>query len=455
MPRRPDPLTKTTLDRMRRSAKADPAYVEARADGDQRGLVAKARRGIVTFLFRYRSPVTDKRRTWNIGPYGSLTLSQARDTAQDLFHKVTRGIDPHAEREQRRRESVTLTEAAEGYLADLEERARTGAKRGKTSSAVDARARLERNVLPTLGTERLRDVTTEQVRRLHRAMADTPSEANRTLTWLSAVFGWADRAELVDAGYNPTRHVTRFKERGGRRAFSSDELEALGAMLTEAEQTGSVPKVDDDGEPTGKRRKVPASVVLALRLLALTGMRKVEVIGHADPKRRGDREGLRWGDVDLDAGVVHLRSTKTGDQTRVLGRAAVELLTAAKPRRAKPDDAVCPGLKRDEPAWGMDNPRRAIYRAAGLDGVDVHSLRHTYASVGVHLRHGRYAAMVSPLLGHGHNVAANITQDYVTGNPDALRPAADAIAGELARLLTGGELADVVEHPSAKRDKGA
>ena len=28
--------------------------------------------------------------------------------------------------------------------------------------------------------------------------------------------------------------------------------------------------------------------------------------------RRGDREGLRWGDVDLNAGLVRLSDSKTG-----------------------------------------------------------------------------------------------------------------------------------------------
>jgi hypothetical protein len=58
-------------------------------------------------------------------------------------------------------------------------------------------------------------------------MKATPVEANRTLTCLSAVFGYADRAELVPTGFNPTRHVERYAETGKRRALSTEELQAL------------------------------------------------------------------------------------------------------------------------------------------------------------------------------------------------------------------------------------
>ena len=78
-------------------------------------------------------------------------------------------------------------------------RAESGARRGKRSGYASAKNRLERHVLPKLVAVRIRDVTADQVRRLHRALKETPVEANRTLTALSAVFGYADRAELVPA----------------------------------------------------------------------------------------------------------------------------------------------------------------------------------------------------------------------------------------------------------------
>lgn len=194
-------------------------------------------------------------------------------------------------------------------------------------------------MVPRLGKKPLRTITVDQVSRLHRSMKETPIEANRTLTALSAVLGFADRKELVPAHFNPCRHVERFAETGTRRALTDTELKALGEALADAEKTGSVP-VMEDGKPLkrdGKRVRatVSPSALLAIRLLALTGFRRSEVLGQSMKDRRGSREGLRWGDVDLKTGLVHLRDTKTGKQTRVIGAAASSRARHARVRRGE------------------------------------------------------------------------------------------------------------------------
>lgn len=422
MPKKPSKLTKRDLDALTKEAKADAEFVAFASDAGQPGLYVAARRGRVRFLFRYSPPEGGGRRQLQIDDYGAITLEQARSIAQELRGQVARGIDPQDAREAEQRAATTVENAVQGYLDDLRERAETGARRGKRSGYASAKRRLEVHVLPKLGEARIRDVTAEQVRSLHRSMKDTPVEANRTLTAFSAVFGWADRAQLIPSGTNPTRYVERFAETGRRRAFTSDELAALGAALHDAEQSGSEHR----------------SVILALRLLALTGFRRAEVIGHTMKNRRGDREGLRWNDVDLDAGTVTLPDTKTGAQVRTIGQPVVELLRDAQPEGADGEDPVCPGTIPGQPFYGIDKARGRLWDAAGLDGVDLHSLRHTFASIGAHVEEGRYVGMVGALLGHGHQSRA-VTERYITSNPEALRPAADAIAGEIARLLNLGE----------------
>ena len=174
---------------------------------------------------------------------------------------------------------------------------------------------------------------------------------------------------LVPAHFNPCRHVERFEENGERRALTDEELKALGEAMSEAEETGSVPamkdgkKVERNGELV--RAGVNPTALLALRLIALTGMRRSELLGHENKARRGDREGLRWGDVDLEAGTLRLRETKTGQQTRVVGEAVVSLLKAAKPDGATDDDPVCPGKDPSQPFIGVDRPRVRLFEAAG------------------------------------------------------------------------------------------
>lgn len=190
--------------------------------------------------------------------------------------------------------------------------------------------------------------------------------------------------------------------------------------------------------------------VLAVRLLALTGFRRAELLGHTAKERRGPREGLRWADVDLDRGLVRL-DTKTGMQTRVIGAAAVELLRAVKPKGVGGEECLCPGiLTPKQPFIGVDKARRYLWAAAGVEGVDLHSLRHSFASIGAHVQNGRFAGHVSALLGHGYQ-ARSITERYITADPEGLRPAADAIAAELARLLGLGEAGEVLRFPSKPR----
>ena len=398
MPRNAEKLTKRSLDALRRKAEADRSFTAYVADAGQPGLYAWARRGRLRFVFAYRPPAGGPRTRLKIDDFGAITLDQARAIAGYLRGQVAAGVDPRQERAEEQRRAVTVAEAVEGYLGDLRERVETRAKRGKRSGYVTARSRLERHVLPKLGGRRIRDVTPDHVRRMHRAMSKTPVEANRTLTALSAVFGWADRAELVPASFNPCRHVERYAETGTRRALTPEELAALGAAVHDAE--GSL----------------HSSAVLAIRFLALTGFRRAELIGHMSKDRRGGREGLRWGDVDLDTGLVTLHDSKTGRQVRVIGQAAIELLRQVRPDKVEDDEPVCPGAVPGQPYIGIDRARKKLWATAGLDGADLHSLRHSFASIGAHVQSGRFAGHVSALLGHGYQSRA-ITERYITANP--------------------------------------
>ena len=420
MARKSRRLTKAQLDALRSKAAADPGFSTYLADAGQPGLYVQARRGKVAFLFVYRSPGGGARRRMRIDDFGAITLEQARGIAQQHRGAVATGLDPQDERQERQRRALTLQEAADRYLGDLEQRAKTGAKRGKRSGWTSAKRRLEKNILPKLGQLPIRNITVDQVRRVHRGMASRPVEANRSLTALAAVFGFADREGLTPAGLSPSRHVERFEEKGERRALTSKELKALGEAIREAEADG----------------KIHPSAAIAIRFLALTGFRRSELLGHMASERRGRDEGLRWRDVDLDAGLVRLRATKTGAQTRVIGQAAVDLLQAVKPPHAAPGDPVCPAARGDrtKPFNGIDKARRKLYETAKIEGADLHSLRHSFASIGAHTHSGRYASLVAPLLGHGF-VTRSVTAKYIHQSNEALRPAADAIADEIAGHL--------------------
>lgn len=419
-------LTKKKLDALRRWAEAHPDRQREVHDAEIPGFYARARRGYVEFYIRETKGRRTRRR---LGSYGPVTLEKARDQALDVYNLTRKGQTLAEQRRDAERDQTTFADAAKAYLADLLDRAEKGARRGRRSSHGSARRRLERNVLPKLGGLPVAGVEAGDVQRLHRAMHETPGEANRTLGVVSAVLGFAERRGWRPAGSNPCRTVERFEESGQRRRLTAEELRRLGEAMREAE---------------AERSEQPAAL-LAMRLFALTGMRRSEVLGHEAKARRVEGGGLRWGDLDLEAGTVRLRQTKTGTQTRQLGRAVVELLRSARPESAAPGDPVCPGEVDGQPFIGIDKVRQRLYEAAGIDGADLHSLRHTFASIGADLG---LAAHVSALLGHAVRRTGSVTDRYLHDDPALLRKAADRIAAAVAALLEG-ETGELVEFPGS------
>src|SRR4051812_13814921 len=180
-----------------------------------------------------------------------------------------------------------------------EERAATGARRGRRSTLGEFRGLLERHVLPRLGSKEIAALGLEDVEAVHRALWKTPATANRALTTLSAVLGFAERRRLRPIGSNPCKLVSRLKESPKASRFSLDELRKLGTVLQEAEAAG----------------EITPEAALAFKLLALTGWRRSELLAHALKDRRPDGGGgLRWADIDLAARVALLRDAKSGDR---------------------------------------------------------------------------------------------------------------------------------------------
>jgi integrase len=104
----------------------------------------------------------------------------------------------------------------------------------------------------------------------------------------------------------------------------------------------------------------------ALKLLALTGMRRQEAVK------------LMWSEYDRAGSCLHLGDTKTGRSTRPLGAAAAALLDAWAASGTHPT-LVFPNARGNGPV-DLEKKLAAIFDAAGLQGVRSHALRSTFAS---------------------------------------------------------------------------
>jgi len=380
-------LTKRLLDSLRVDDK-DLVFWDTELPGfGVRVLVS----GVKSFVVQYRAEGRSRRLT--IGRYGRLTLEQARKMARMKLGEVDQGQDP-AEEKKRGRQAITVKELAKRYL---DEHAK--AKKKPASAFRDERL-LERFILPALGSRKIKSITRADVATLHHKIGqDTPIQANRTLAVLSKMLTLAIRWGLY-MDENPCRHVERFKERKRERYLNQDELARLGTALNKALAEGK-------GSP---------AAINAIRLLIMTGARLGEVLG------------LRWEWIDWEHSCARLPESKTGAKVLPLGGPALEILSNLP--RAAGNPHVFPGHKFGAPLSDINATWRMVRKAAGLEGVRLHDLRHSFASVGAGA--GVSLPVLGSLLGHSE---PSTTQRYAHLADDPRQKAADKIAGLVAEAM--------------------
>jgi hypothetical protein len=138
------------------------------------------------------------------------------------------------------RETPTVAVLADRFLAE-----HVDAKR-KPGIAATYRYVIESAVKPHLGTTKADKLTRTAVAKMHSALKDTPSWANRALAVVASMYSFAARAGIVPDGTNPARKIDKFAEHRHERFLTGEELEHLGAAIREAETTGIPWEVDQD-----------------------------------------------------------------------------------------------------------------------------------------------------------------------------------------------------------------
>jgi integrase len=316
-----------------------------------------------------------------------------------------------------------VAELSDRFMAD---HVRTKRKAGTAEFYRDI---LDRIVKPAVGTTKADKLTRLHVGRLHSSLADTPFQANRVLAVVGSMYAFAGRVGIVPEGINPARGIDKFKESRRERFLTREELERLGRAIREAETAG-IPWTVDESRPNAKHvpkakrfTRIGPSAAAALRLLLFTGCRLREIL-H-----------LRWEHIDFERGCLFLPDSKTGKKTVVLNAPALAVLNALE--RVGP--YVVPGDDLAQPRHDLKRPWDAVTKHAGLVGVRLHDLRHTYASFGA--GGGLGLPIIGRLLGH---TQAATTARYAHLDNDPLRQASEAIASNIAAALEGSRKAPVV-----------
>jgi integrase len=390
-------------------------------DTDTIGFAVRVRAtGGMSYIVQYKagSGRGAPARRVTLGGVGKMTPEQARTAAKKVLGSVAHGKDPAADKSNERR-SLPLADVIEAFLAEHAE-----AKR-KASTAVWYRGGLERTVKPALGGMNPGKVTRHDVARLHSSLHATPVQANRVLAMIGALYGFAAKAGYVPEGYNPARGIEKFPECSRERFLTSDELARLGDALRLAETTGLPWRINESKEkakhaPKEDNRRVILDpfAVAAIRLLMLTGARLREILD------------ARWEFIDFERGVIFLPDSKTGKKPIYLSAAALAILSTLV--RIEGNPHIVPGERAGQPRADLKRPWVAVTKAAGLDGVRIHDLRHSFASVGAGASLG--LPVIGKLLGHSQ---PSTTARYAHLDADPMRRAAETIGATIAAAMGG------------------
>ena len=211
--------------------------------------------------------------------------------------------------------------------------------------------------------------------------------------------------------------------RGSATCFGKERPSACPTQSMKAARKRSTPPRRTTAAPL-----LDLFAVAAIRLLILTGTRLREIL-HA-----------RWEHVDFERGVIFLPDSKTGKKPIYLSAASLAILAALP--RIEGNPFVIPGEKAGQPPVDLKRPWAAVTKAAGLEAVRIHDLRHSFASIGAGASLG--LPIIGKLLGHTH---AATTHRYAHLDADPMRRAAETIGATIAAAM-GGPSRNVV--PIAK-----
>lgn len=301
-----------------------------------------------------------------IGEWPGIDIETARTIAREMRALVDQGIDPKEDKER-----VKSTMSFERYAIDLY---LPWAKKFKRSFSSDE-SKTRNHLIPAFGQKRLCDIRNRDISMYLGTLRESLSEAtcNRHLALLSKMFKLAEQWGELE-GKNPCEGIDKFKESMAHQRYLTPD-EARRVMVA-AQQEANL------------------YAGAAIRLLLLTGVRREEALQ------------ARWEHVDLEQGALFLPKTKSGRTRYAVLNDAARTLLSELPRVAN-SPWVFPGKDTRKPLCNARKAWHRILKAAGVEQVRIHDLRHSHASLLVN--QGATLYQVQALLGHA---SPQTTQRY-------------------------------------------
>jgi integrase len=342
--------------------------------------------GARAFIVNYRRKADGVERRYTIGSYPDWSVEGAREKAKELKRHIDGGGDPVGEHAAERA-APTVADLAARFIAEhvVKLSPHTRANHGAT---------IRNDILPALGRMKVSAVEYEHIDRLHRKVSErAPVLANRMVAILGKMFTLAVKWKLRTD--NPCKGIERNQEHPRQRYLKPEELRRLTKALAE------------------DRNQQAADV---FRLLLLTGARRGEILS------------AEWDSIDLAAGTwaKQASTTKQKQHHQVpLSAPARQILTRLREKNPT-SPWVFPGrngpLKSD-----IKRHWKRVCAAAGISGLRIHDLRHSYASQLASA--GFSLPTIGALLGHSQ---PQTTARYSHLFDDPLRRATEKVGAVIA-----------------------
>ena len=295
-----------------------------------------------------------------VGRHGDVAPDEARKDAAKLLARIKAGrplVEPDPKPEP------TVADLAERYEREYV------AMHCKPNTIRHYGLMLKKHIVPGLGERLVSEIERNDILKFQFQLSDMPTVANRCVDILVKMFNMAELWEMRPPGRNPCKSVRRYKVDPHKERFlTPEELARLGRTL--------------DVAPA--KRLASRHAAAAIRLLVLTGCRRNEIMG------------LAWDDLDFEAGEMRLADSKAGPRIVPLPPAAAEVLAGLP--RVSGNPWVFPGRKKGTHQTNINDSWNRVREHAGLDGVRLHDLRHSFASRALALGEG--LPMIGELLGH-------------------------------------------------------